>query len=112
MTWLHWLGAALLFLGSTAAGFALRQELRARGNVETRRVLVFDGIEKETSGSVGLTADEAAIASDPEVSTVRVADLYRLVNSEYQKYLSQRTDAEQFSIDDTDEMRFGADYRL
>jgi hypothetical protein len=25
MTWLHWLGAALLFLGSTAAGFALRQ---------------------------------------------------------------------------------------
>ena len=30
MTWLHWLGAALLFLGSTAAGFALRQELRLR----------------------------------------------------------------------------------
>lgn len=30
MTWRHWLGAALLFLGSTAAGFALRQELRLR----------------------------------------------------------------------------------
>lgn len=30
MTWLHWLGAALLFLGGTAAGFALRQELRLR----------------------------------------------------------------------------------
>ena len=27
MTRLHWLGAALVFLGSTAAGFALRQEL-------------------------------------------------------------------------------------
>ena len=30
MTRLHWLGAALVFLGSTAAGFALRQELRLR----------------------------------------------------------------------------------
>ena len=30
MTRLHWLGAALGFLGSTAAGFALRQELRLR----------------------------------------------------------------------------------
>ena len=30
MTHLHWLGAALVFLGSTAAGFALRQELRLR----------------------------------------------------------------------------------
>lgn len=70
------------------------------------RVLVLDGIEKETSGSVGLTADEAAIASDPEVSTINVADLYRLVNSEYRKYLPQPKGAEQFSIDtDTDEMR-------
>ena len=30
MTHLHWLGAALVFLGSTAAGFALRQQLRLR----------------------------------------------------------------------------------
>lgn len=30
MTRLHWLGAALVFLGSTAAGFALREELRLR----------------------------------------------------------------------------------
>ena len=30
MTRLHWVGAALVFLGSTAAGFALRQELRLR----------------------------------------------------------------------------------
>ena len=28
MTRLHWVGAALVFLGSTAAGFALRQQLR------------------------------------------------------------------------------------
>lgn len=28
MTWVHGLGAALLFLGSTAAGFALRRELQ------------------------------------------------------------------------------------
>ena len=28
MTWAHGLGAALLFLGSTAAGFALRRELQ------------------------------------------------------------------------------------
>ena len=30
MTHLHWLGTALVFLGSTAAGFALRQELQLR----------------------------------------------------------------------------------
>ena len=30
MTWAHGLGAALLFLGSTAAGFALRRELQQR----------------------------------------------------------------------------------
>ena len=70
------------------------------------RVLLLDEIEKETSGSVGLAAGEAATPSDPEVSTVNVADLYRLVNSEYRKYLPQPKGAEQFSIDtDTDEMR-------
>lgn len=33
MTWAHGLGAALLFLGSTAAGFALRRELQQRGKL-------------------------------------------------------------------------------
>ena len=38
MTRLHWVGAALVFLGSTAAGFALRQELRRQLDAaETRR---------------------------------------------------------------------------
>ena len=36
--------------------------------------------QKETSGSVGLAAGEAATPSDPEVSIVNVADLYCLVN--------------------------------
>ena len=33
MTWAHGLGAALLFLGSTAAGFALRRELHRRAQL-------------------------------------------------------------------------------
>ena len=33
MTWAHGLGAALLFLGSTAAGFALRRELQQRAQL-------------------------------------------------------------------------------
>ena len=33
MTWVHGLGAALLFLGSTAAGFALRCELYQRAHL-------------------------------------------------------------------------------
>ena len=36
MTWAHGLGAALLFLGSTAAGFALRRELQLRSDIVGR----------------------------------------------------------------------------
>lgn len=50
MTWLHWLGAALLFLGSTAAGFALRQELRLRLRLLTA---VIDSLNLLRSDIVG-----------------------------------------------------------
>ena len=67
MTWLHWLGAALLFLGSTAAGFALRQELRLRLRLLTA---VIDSLNLLRSDIVGrllplpepLSAQYAALA--------------------------------------------------
>ncbi|CCX45982.1 unknown [Firmicutes bacterium CAG:103] len=53
MTRLHWLGAALLFLGSTAAGFALRQELRLRLRLLTA---VIDSLNLLRSDIVGCCA--------------------------------------------------------
>ena len=50
MTRLHWLGAALVFLGSTAAGFALRQELRLRLRLLTA---VIDSLNLLRSDIVG-----------------------------------------------------------
>ena len=50
MTHLHWLGAALVFLGSTAAGFALRQELRLRLRLLTA---VIDSLNLLRSDIVG-----------------------------------------------------------
>ena len=59
------------------------------------RVLVLDSIENETDGkSVGLTAKESAIPADPSVSMVSIAELYRLVNQDYQKYLPKRPDSD------------------
>ena len=87
---------------------ALGDDYETYARAYDNRVLVLDGIEKETSGSAGLATDEAVGRSGPEVSTVNVADLYSLVNSEYQKYLPQPSGAAQFSVDedaDTDELR-------
>ena len=50
MTRLHWVGAALVFLGSTAAGFALRQELRLRLRLLTA---VIDSLNLLRSDIVG-----------------------------------------------------------
>lgn len=45
MTWLHWLGAALLFLGSTAAGFALRHlAASAQEPLSTQYAVLADSI--------------------------------------------------------------------
>ena len=63
MTRLHWLGAALVFLGSTAAGFALRQELRLRLRLLTA---VIDSLNLLRSDIVGrlepLSTQYAALA--------------------------------------------------
>ena len=91
MTWLHWLGAALLFLGSTAAGFALRQELRLRLRLLTA---VIDSLNLLRSDIVGrllplpealrmwsrevehcqenLAALQAAFCSDPRLAAARL----------------------------------------
>ena len=53
MTRLLWLGAALVFLGSTAAGFALRQELRLRLRLLTA---VIDSLNLLRSDIVGRLA--------------------------------------------------------
>ena len=77
MTWLHWLGAALLFLGSTAAGFALRQELRLRLRLLTA---VIDSLTLLRSDIVGrlLPLPEALrhlAASAPEPLSAQYATL-------------------------------------
>lgn len=77
MTWLHWLGAALLFLGSTAAGFALRQELRLRLRLLTA---VIDSLNLLRSDIVGrlLPLPEALrhlAASVPEPLSAQYAAL-------------------------------------
>lgn len=60
MTRLHWLGAALVFLGSTAAGFALRQELRLRLRLLTA---VIDSLNLLRSDIVGPSAAAAGGAA-------------------------------------------------
>lgn len=50
MTWAHGLGAALLFLGSTAAGFALRRELQQRAQL---LAAVIDSLQLLCSDIVG-----------------------------------------------------------
>ena len=50
MTWVHGLGAALLFLGSTAAGFALRCELYQRAHL---LAAVIDSLQLLRSDIVG-----------------------------------------------------------
>ena len=50
MTWAHGLGAALLFLGSTAAGFALRRELHRRAQL---LAAVIDSLQLLRSDIVG-----------------------------------------------------------
>ena len=50
MTWVHGLGAALLFLGSTAAGFALRRELQQRAQL---LAAVIDSLQLLRSDIVG-----------------------------------------------------------
>lgn len=50
MTWAHGLGAALLFLGSTAAGFALRRELQQRAHL---LAAVIDSLQLLRSDIVG-----------------------------------------------------------
>ena len=62
MTRLHWLGAALVFLGSTAAGFALRQELRLRLRLLTA---VIDSLNLLRSDIVGRTAQKHQRRSQP-----------------------------------------------
>ena len=79
MTWLHWLGAALLFLGSTAAGFALRQELRLRLRLLTAGI---DSLTLLRSDIVGrlLPLPEALrhlAASAPEPLSAQYAALGR-----------------------------------
>ena len=76
MTRLHWLGAALVFLGSTAAGFALRQELRLRLRLLTA---VIDSLNLLRSDIVGrlLPLPEALrhlAASAPEPSGMTLAE--------------------------------------
>ena len=56
MTWVHGLGAALLFLGSTAAGFALRCELYQRAHL---LAAVIDSLQLLRSDIVGLPLPEA-----------------------------------------------------
>ncbi len=53
MTWAHGLGAALLFLGSTAAGFALRRELQQRAQL---LAAVIDSLQLLRSDIVGSPA--------------------------------------------------------
>ena len=77
MTWLHWLGAALLFLGSTAVGFALRQELRLRLRLLTAMI---DSLSLLRSDIVGrlLPLPEALrhlAASAPEPLSTQYASL-------------------------------------
>ena len=73
MTWLHWLGAALLFLGSTAAGFALRQELRLRLRLLTA---VIDSLNLLRSDIVGrLLPLRHLAASAPEPLSAQYAAL-------------------------------------
>ena len=50
MTWAHGLGAALLFLGSTAVGFALRRELQQRAQL---LAAVIDSLQLLRSDIVG-----------------------------------------------------------
>lgn len=50
MTWAHGLGAALLFLGSTAAGFALRRELQQHAQL---LAAVIDSLQLLRSDIVG-----------------------------------------------------------
>ena len=59
MTRLHWVGAALVFLGSTAAGFALRQELRLRLRLLTA---VIDSLNLLRSDIEPLSTQYAALA--------------------------------------------------
>ena len=50
MTWAHGLGATLLFLGSTAAGFVLRRELHQRAYL---LAAVIDSLQLLRSDIVG-----------------------------------------------------------
>ena len=74
MTRLHWLGAALVFLGSTAAGFALRQELRLRLRLLTA---VIDSLNLLRSDIVGrlLEALRHLAAGAPEPLSTQYAAL-------------------------------------
>ena len=64
MTWVHGLGAALLFLGSTAAGFALRRELQQRAQL---LAAVIDSLQLLRSDIVGrlLPLPEALRHTEP-----------------------------------------------
>ena len=74
MTRLHWLGAALVFLGSTAAGLALRQELRLRLRLLTA---VIDSLNLLRSDIVGrlLPLPEALrhLAAGAQIADVHIA---------------------------------------
>ena len=76
MTWAHGLGAALLFLGSTAAGFALRRELHRRAQL---LAAVIDSLQLLRSDIVGRllplpealrhTAETAPVCNTPPSQT-------------------------------------------
>ena len=72
---------------------ALGADYDTFASVYDSRVLYLDSIENETEASAGLPMkSNSNDTSGTTVSTVKVSDLYRLVNSEYQKYLLQRTE--------------------
>lgn len=50
-------------------------------------VLEVDEIEKSPSGSARDTADAVVAPSPEELSTIKIADLFNLVNDEYPKYI-------------------------
>lgn len=79
MTRLHWLGAALVFLGSTAAGFALRQELRLRLRLLTA---VIDSLNLLRSDIVGrlLPLPEALMDVDLVFKIAAIGILVAVLN--------------------------------
>lgn len=57
-------------------------------------VLVLDEIGGDLAGSAKALTEKAASIQSPDRSPIiRIADLLNLVNSEYQKYISQNNDS-------------------